>query len=667
MIRKIVLVFYAIFAISLTQLPLTKYFSYEFSIIISIFSTLVVSFLFLDTLCNYELSNYNKSFKDSKLYLFFFLFPFFVGFINSLIIGNCQFADGIPYYFLFALPSFFIGRGLGLIAFLISRKSSYIILILLIIAILLIPILEIYFFPQIYFYNPIISFFPGTIYDEDITITFPLILYKLLNIIYFEGIVIVFFILESKKSLLLLLTFSIAILFWLFAPHINLATPNYVLEKKLNHKIRSENFVIFSQDKLDSVKIRKISELHERYYSELQEFYQVKPSKIIKSYIFSTNEEKQSLFGAGNADVAKPWLYQIYITNSSLNSTLKHEISHIFTAEFGVGVLKVADDINFAMIEGLAMASDNVFDYNYIDRIVANGYKFGLTINLEELFSGLNFFKTSSTASYLLSGAFIEYLYKKYGIEKIKKLYGNLDFQLNYGKSLKQLETEFKDYIDKLEYTESELLAQFYFNRKGLFQKDCPRFLAKKLKKGLKLIINGELSESLNLLSELEKENTLPDISLYKSLIFERKSEYKQNLAYCIERLNIFRNSAIVGILKLKIADMYSLVGEQDKANLYYDSIMIGYPEHRFYYSAYAKKILSNANLLKSFYEANSEIKYQIILNLFNKNQDILLLPLLINHSNDKNIYEFLNQSILQSVSESNSIFLNLKLKEALG
>ncbi|MCK7517012.1 MAG: hypothetical protein MZV64_04450 [Ignavibacteriales bacterium] len=51
-------------------------------------------------------------------------------------------------------------------------------------------------------------------------------------------------------------------------------------------------------------------------------------------------QQKKKLFGAGNADVAKPWQYSIYISADSWGTNIKARISpFVFTAEFGSGIL----------------------------------------------------------------------------------------------------------------------------------------------------------------------------------------------------------------------------------------------------------------------------------------------------------------------------------------
>ena len=146
-------------------------------------------------------------------------------------------------------------------------------------------------------------------------------------------------------------------------------------------------------------------------------------------YLFDNRIQKKELFGAGNADVAKPWQNAIYISADSWDRTLKHELVHVFSAEFGTGLFKLASGFNPALIEGIAEAIEGTSDEISIKDFTYLAFSNNHKIDIESLFSGLNFFKSNSSLAYTFSGAFIKFLINKYGIEKVKLFYGNGDFR----------------------------------------------------------------------------------------------------------------------------------------------------------------------------------------------------------------------------------------------
>jgi len=335
-----------IVSIILLFFPLSEYFSYEYSLVSAVF---VSVFSLLKTVSNLRKEVIERSKENENIsflrklfnsvnnyYLLIVIIPFLIGVVNALIRGDCPFEDGILFYILFAIPAISVGRGIAAISSFFSLRLSYVFSLVIWLVIVLIPIGEIYYYPQVYFYNPILSYFPGNIYDESIVISSKLIFYRISVFLFFESLFFAYKQREKISSFLFNLLYptlaiSISLLFLYLSPYLRLSTNQYVLENILTEKIKTENFEIYLHEGLNKKQKMLIANLHEFYFDELQKFYKTKPKKKIVSFIFDSKEEKGRLFGAENADVAKPWLYQIYISKGSLESTLKHEISHIYS------------------------------------------------------------------------------------------------------------------------------------------------------------------------------------------------------------------------------------------------------------------------------------------------------------------------------------------------
>jgi len=206
------------------------------------------------------------------------------------------------------------------------------------------------------------------------------------------------------------------------------------------------------------------------------------PSNLITSFIFENGDQKRELFGTKAANVAKPWQSQIYIDQYSLDNTLEHELAHIFAAAIGSTVLKITPNFNFALLEGYAMAIENDYAGFDIDYLASLANKSDYKINLESLFSKLNFFGSASSISYIYAGSFFKYLVKQYGVKSVNGIYQDLDFQKHIGKNLKQLSDEYFGYLDSLNYPVNENRANYFFGYKPLIKKVCPREVANGLK-----------------------------------------------------------------------------------------------------------------------------------------------------------------------------------------
>src|SRR5690606_12841719 len=148
--------------------------------------------------------------------------------------------------------------------------------------------------------------------------------------------------------------------------------------------------------------------------------------------------------------------YSIYTTYDNYNTTSKHEIAHCFSAEFGEGPFKVADMVNPFLIEGLASASAPFYDENNIHFIASVAYNNNYKISIENMFGLTSFFSQVSSLSYVYAGSFSKYLIDNHGIEKFKLLYTEPDFQIVYDQSLKQLETEYFNFIKTFDTVNTE-------------------------------------------------------------------------------------------------------------------------------------------------------------------------------------------------------------------
>ncbi len=451
------LVIIIILNVGLFFMPLTNVVGYEFSavngLILSFFGGIVLINLLRSTLINRDdiVSIFKVHFG---LFLAIPTVPLLLAIANTYFFQTCPPFDGILFYLVITIPSFIIGIALGYLAYWLLPKFSYIVFILFYLIGLLFPVVEIYLNPQVYFYNSLIGYFPGVIYDEDISISTKLIAYRFLTLLYFLMVIyivkMIFTIKIFKKFLISFLFAIVAVAFILLKPVFGFSTSFGVLKDELRGELQTEHFTIHYSESIPYKKIENIALHHEYYYKKLRDTLNVEFYEIITSFVFKDDKQKGRLFGAENADVAKPWLNQIYINYKNFDSSLEHELAHVFSSKFGVTIFKLADWLNPAMIEGFAMAIENDYNGNEVHYMAAlannTGYKFPIT----SLFSGFNFFTKTSSIAYIYSGSFIKYLIDNYGIENLKLVYGDLDFEKYYRRNLESLSQEYYQFLSGL-------------------------------------------------------------------------------------------------------------------------------------------------------------------------------------------------------------------------
>ena len=632
-----------LFNLALLRLPLTSVFGYEFSVVNSL---LLVLFSGI-----YSIYFYNISIKEDKkssstelfksLYLFL-LIPFCVSLINSFIIGFCSFFEGLWFYLVITVPSILIGAALGSISVLLLKRFRTLLLILLYIGILSIIAAEIYFNPQVYIFNPIIGYFPGTIYDEGITVTGKLILYRLFNILFFGLLFIIankqIYKREKRKvGLSGVFIVIIVVAFYWLSPKLGFSTTLSSLSSELSKTIESDHFVIQCDRRLEDIEVKMLTLNHEYYYQELKKYFNIELSDKIHSFVFYDNNQKKELFGSQNADVAKPWLNQIYITFDNWNNTLKHELAHCFSANFGAGIFKLASGFNPMLIEGIAEAADGNYDNNSLHFMAALAYNTGYSVDLSYLLTKFGFYKQPSVIAYIFSGSFIQYLIDVSGIEKFKEFYTTGKYTTTYGVELNESLKDYYLFLTKLQYTFTEDQGHYYFGRKSLFQKICPRTISNSLQAGWEQMSYFDFDEARNTF-----ESILTKSDSYSALVgIARSYEEEGNILNAINVINnyidSYKNTSYYYNLELILADLNAKVTNLKTADSIY-SVLIGqYPNKRLYYIAKTRGALIEQSKIDEYLKGSDYDKYEILLQLNKANYNYSTFPILITLSESLN------------------------------
>ncbi|MGL4731127.1 MAG: hypothetical protein ACRCW0_06055 [Clostridium sp.] len=226
--------------------------------------------------------------------------------------------------------------------------------------------------------------------------------------------------------------------------------------------IESKNYLFhFHPNSLAHKELYKIIELQESCYEHITRVLNIKLNKKIPYYICNDDREVGHLYGDDDPcngfcrypDKESSGIYAVY--NENVKCLGYHEDVHYITyLKFGKA------KTNFIR-EGIAMAFDKnwhgipneIWVKNFID---LNKYK-----NIEKLLLNEEFFKTNVVFSYILGGAFTNFLILNYGKEKYNEFYklcvihNNKDvFKKVYDKDVATLESEFKKDLDNLSFAE---------------------------------------------------------------------------------------------------------------------------------------------------------------------------------------------------------------------
>jgi len=634
---QILLLLHVAITFLLLLLPLTKYFSFEFA---SLNGFLLVVYIGLFTLREDKFKSSSIAVKvfQVKLVIFAALFlfvPIFFAFLFHLFRNDCSFLDGFKFYLVLTVPAVIIGYALGLLSAFINKKYSYFIFISLLAVLALIPVAEIYFRPQIFFYNPLIPFYPGTMYDEDIDITFTIVLYRFFNLLFFSGIII----LIRKKELKTLkiskwalgsLIIIIAAGFIFLSPLLGFGSTESTLQNILQTKIETTHFTIYLPQQVNKEEQKYIAQLHEYYYERLTNFFKVKPDEKVTSFIFRTSEEKRKYFGAGNADVAKPWLKQIYVSLDSYEQSVNHELAHVFAGQWSNNLLSIDANFNPATVEGIASAADPVYDELDIHYAAFLAAKNNMGMDIQNLFSGFSFFVNVSSLSYIYSGSFCKFLIEEYGINKFKNFYRYGNFEKCYRKKLSSVVTDYQKFLNAKPYANHVHTANYYFGRQPLVQKVCPRFLANKTNDIYRLIEEKDYADAEKEILSIKDYNK--NFSLFSGLIVCLEEKNPNKAETLLEKnLLYYKNTPYFYFLQLKLADEKMANGKVTEAKNILDRLALWEPTARLEARINLRRIfLAKKDDAKKFIKAKELDRFIFLIDEFKINpSSVLLLPVI--------------------------------------
>jgi hypothetical protein len=617
------------------KLPLVNVFGFELSVVNAFILCILIGLLRIS-----HLRKITKGKKDStsffKQSILLLAIPFIISVINSLFNGFCSFCDGLIFYLLITFVSAFVGVALATLAYsFLKNISVYLVFILIIILVLLIAIAEIYFNPQIYLYNPVFGYFPGTIYDEGLRPFFKLFIYRTLNFSYFG---IIFFLFRASAKITLKSKFIrlgivsfVAIIFYFLSPIFGYSTTHYSLKNNLPVKLESQNFILNTNKIVSEDSLVILSA--EFYHSELRKYFELSPGKKINIYLFESGESKKKLFGSDNADVAKPWLYEVYVSRENWQRTLKHEIAHCFTAPFGSTIFQVAADFNPALIEGAAESADGFYDDLPIHYLAKTAFKNGYQVNLRNLFTpGFNFFNQNSSLSYIYAGSFCKYLANKFGIQKFMKLYRDGFSDNIYDKSLGEIITGYESFLDSLEYETNQNVARYYFGIAGIFSKYCPRYYEDKITEAWNELNNKEYEKSKNIFSKLLENSNNYGALVGLVTVFENSNDLKSAIGLVISKIGNYKNSAYYYLLKLKLADLYGKNHSFEKAGELYKELVSEKPSLRIDFICLIRLALleKNNSLLQKYLSGSDYDKYLVLKRINNSSNKYFCFPVMI-------------------------------------
>lgn len=398
---------------------------------------------------------------------------------------------------------------------------------LVLLAIALAAVWRFYSEPPVTSYNPVLGYFPGNLYDENIQLRWPLLWSRLEDLAWVScAVALVGFRLDVPRHRigwriarpagrrLAALGLAVAAALAAIGLHLQAGALGYAVDASdiaevLDGRIETAHFIIhYARSEDIDADIELIARDHEFRYAQVVGQLGVEPAGKLRSYYFASRAQKARWFGAYAVEMAKPWRGEIYLDHRPFpHPSLRHEIAHAVAGAFGDPIFGVAARhgvfINPGLIEGLAVALDwpTAHDRPTPHEAVRAMSELGLQPSIRQLLS-LSFVSVSSARGYTTAGSFLKFLLDGRGSGKLRALYrSGGDFEAVYGASLFELESAWRQMIGKIELPAAAVEAQRErFRTASVFARPCPHAIAARRDSAFRAFGAGDRDTAIALL-----------------------------------------------------------------------------------------------------------------------------------------------------------------------
>ena len=477
---------YVILAVVVSRFPLFDILGYESAAIFGIVSSIMVLF-------TVELPYKNESLLDwwireSIRHLKVLNLVPFVYVVNSFWVQNCDWWSGIQFWIVIPCVSVLLVVGfVGITSGFRLSKVRSLVAVWLIVDVLWFA-WRLAWWPPINGYSIMFGWFAGSIYDEALSMSSGLLLYRCHFLLGTGMVLLSIGNIESRK-----IFGSCALLVVQLLLFVNFQQPTVFrstqwVQQQLGGTFETEHFVVYFDPRSiqDNMEYGLKQDLEFRYW-EMEQFFDEDPvawkGRKIEVFIYPNVDEQQRLMGSRNTFVARPWTHQLHIRWHYGSSTLAHELAHLFTAPFGGAVLSLpiySNGLpNIGLLEGVAVAADWSQDDFSTHEIAATLYQANALPDLRSSFDPVGFWKSPSGKAYQGVGSFIRWLIETEGVQSIKLWYQGAVFYDVYGVSVDNSILRWEGWLSGVNLnksTKKQILMRF--SRRSIFQKVCARRIA---------------------------------------------------------------------------------------------------------------------------------------------------------------------------------------------
>jgi hypothetical protein len=398
--------------------------------------------------------------------LLLFAVPTLVLALNALRVRNCTPLQGLAFMLL--------GPGMGcmlaafsgmLVALLVTRVrlAGALALTLPFVPIAL-TLARFYMGPPIFAYGHFFGYFPGTLYDEGVTITESFLWLRVATSAWILGLALLALGLADPKTLRIgtraqggagvslavaavLLTFGVGM--ELSAIRLGQRTSRAHIAETLGGSHTSARCKLYFPRELSPADRTRLAEECDFRVGQAERWLGVTHPEPISVFLFRDPNEKYALMGAAGTNLAKPWRSEVYISESVARAV-------------GRGPLRLSGRAgglwpNPGLIEGVAVAAAFPTQGGLTPHEWARAMlELGMMPSVAELF-GPSFLGQQKRLAYTLSGSLLRFLAETHGNAAVRRAYQSGDLSAALSQPLSAIEAQWHTYLRSLPLPASAL------------------------------------------------------------------------------------------------------------------------------------------------------------------------------------------------------------------
>jgi tetratricopeptide (TPR) repeat protein len=437
--------------------------------------------------------------------------PLVLGMIGALWVRWCTPIEGLSFFLLgpvvgallAALSGVFFGLAM-------PSRSASVFAFILPIGVALLALARFYDTPAIYAYEHFVGYFPGTLYDPDISIRTEYRTFRLVSLVWVLGLGAGIFALprramgpvvsdegESKPppvpkvpgakrfGLLALLAVAGGIALEAHGPALGHRSTAESIREVLGSELHGERCTVVVPSELPLERAERLRDDCDFRVRRTEEVLGLTHPGRITAYFFRSEDEKRRLMGASSTYVAKPWRDEVYLQIGTWpHPVLHHEIVHVVVGATGVGPFRVAGAFGGLLpapgiIEGVAVAlawdeSEGLTPHEWAAALARIGHAPSISST-----TGLRFLLEPASRAYTANGSFVRWILETRGNAAVRRLYREGDYESALDEPIADLEAEWLAFLDTVPLPpEAEGLARLRFERVSIWSQICPHTVA---------------------------------------------------------------------------------------------------------------------------------------------------------------------------------------------